>query len=444
MIAIGRTSLRPVIDHYPDSPPVTSRPISPIRHSIDARVRVPASKSVANRELLLSALADGRSEIDLGGMDPGDDVAAMREALAALGYQVDGRATGVVRVSGPGTPSPGERTVDARDAGTVARFVTAVAATLPGPTRIDGSERMRERPIAPLARALRSLGATVDGDAFPLTVSGPLRGGTVEVPGHESSQFASALLLVGARAAEGIELRIAGSVVSAPFIDLTIDALERRGAAVERPGPPNVFRIAPQRIRARRVTIPGDATAASYPLAAAAILGGKVTVENVDPHRRRGAQGDIRSVEVLGRMGCSVSRLPGGVTVRRTGPLYGLRENLRDISDVFPTLAVVAACAQGRSELLGVGHTRGQESDRIAAVAAGLRALGGRVEEYADGIAIEPVPLHGGVVDAAGDHRIAMAFSVLGLDVPGIAIEGADAVAKTFPAFYEMLGGLGH
>jgi 3-phosphoshikimate 1-carboxyvinyltransferase len=143
-------------------------------------------------------------------------------------------------------------------------------------------------------------------------------------------------------------------------------------------------------------------------------------------------------------MGCSVSRLPGGVTVRRTGPLYGLRENLRDISDVFPTLAVVAACAQGRSELLGVGHTRGQESDRIAAVAAGLRALGGRVEEYADGIAIEPAPLHGGVVDAAGDHRIAMAFSVLGLDVPGIAIEGADAVAKTFPAFYEMLGGLGH
>jgi 3-phosphoshikimate 1-carboxyvinyltransferase len=192
------------------------------------------------------------------------------------------------------------------------------------------------------------------------------------------------------------------------------------------------------------VTIPGDATAASYPAAAAAILGGKVTVENVDPHRRRGAQGDIRFVEVLGRMGCSVSRLVGGVTVRRTGALYGVRENIRDISDVFPTLAVVAACAEGRSEILGVGHTRGQESDRIAAVAAGLRALGGRVEEYADGIAIDPVPLHGGVVDAAGDHRVAMAFSILGLAVPGVAIEGSEAVAKTYPAFYEMLRGLGH
>ncbi len=407
-------------------------------------MRVPASKSVANRELLLSALANGRSEIDLGEMDPGDDVAAMRDALAALGYQVDGRATGVVRVSGTSAPAAGERAVDARDAGTVARFVPALAATLLGRTRIDGSERMRERPIAPLARALRALGAQVDGDAFPLTVTGPLRGGTVDVPGHESSQFASALLLVGARAAEGIELRMAGSVVSAPFIDLTIDALERRGVVVERPGLPNVFRIAPQKIRARRVTVPGDATAASYPAAAAAILGGRVIVENVDPHRRRGAQGDIRFVEILGRMGCAVSRLVGGVTVRRTGPLYGVRENVRDISDVFPTLAVVAACAQGRSEILGVGHTRGQESDRIAAVAAGLRALGGRVDEYADGIAIEPVPLHGGAVDAAGDHRVAMALSILGLLVPGVAIDGAETVAKTFPGFYEMLRGLGH
>jgi 3-phosphoshikimate 1-carboxyvinyltransferase len=443
MIVIGRGSLRPVIADYPDSPPVAPRSISPIRHRIDARVRVPASKSVANRELLLSALADGRSEIDLGEIDPGDDVAAMRDALTALGYQVDGRATGVVRVRGT-TPPAGERTVDARDAGTVARFVTALAATLAGPTRIDGSGRMRERPIAPLVRALRTLGAQVDADAFPLTVAGPLRGGAVDVPGHGSSQFASALLLVGARATEGIELRMAGSIVSAPFIDLTIASLERRGVAVERPGLPGVFRIAPQKVSARRVAVPGDATAASYPAAAAAILGGNVAVENVEAHGRSGAQGDTRFFEILERMGCKVSRLLGGVRVSGNGSLYGVRENVRDISDVFPSLAVVAACAQGRSEILGVGHTRGQESDRIAAVAAGLRALGGHVDEYADGIAIDPVPLHGGVVDAAGDHRIAMAFSVLGLAVPGIAIEGAESVAKTFPGFYEMLRGLGH
>ncbi|MBI2323522.1 MAG: 3-phosphoshikimate 1-carboxyvinyltransferase, partial [Chloroflexi bacterium] len=129
---------------------------------------------------------------------------------------------------------------------------------------------------------------------------------------------------------------------------------------------------------------------------------------------------------------------------RRTGAPFGIRENVRDISDTFPTLAIVAACAEGRSEILGIGHTRRQESDRIAAVASGLRALGGRVTEYADGIAIDPVTLHGGNVDAAGDHRIAMAFSILGLAVPGVTIDGADTVSKTFPGFYDMVRELGH
>lgn len=417
------------------------RSVSPIRHRIDARVRVPASKSIANRELLLSALANGASEVALGELDPGDDVRAMRQALASLGYQVDARSTGVVRVSGHA--KDGAAMVDARDAGTVARFVTALAATRPAPTTIDGSERMRERPIGALARALRTLGAQVDSDRFPLTVTGPLRGGSVEVPGHESSQFASALLLVGARTAEGLDLRIPGTIVSAPFVDLTIRALEERGVKVERPLP-NTFRIAPQKLKARRVTVPGDATAASYPAAAAAILGGRVTIENVDAGRRPGAQGDVRCFDVLAKMGCGVSRRAGGITVARGGALYGIRENVRDISDVFPTLAVVAACADGRSEILGIGHTRRQESDRIAAVSSGLRAIGGRVTEYADGIAIDPVPLHGGTVDAAGDHRIAMAFAILGLLVPGVTIDGADTVAKTFPGFFDMVRSLGH
>ena len=422
---------------------MTARIISPVRHAIDARARVPASKSVANRELLLSALADGTSYVDLGPLDPGDDVSAMREALAALGYGVDGGPTGVVRVRG-GSPRGGDVTVHAAEAGTVARFVAALAATLPQRTTLDGSARMRERPMSSLVRALRALGATVEGESLPLTIRGPLEGGTVDVPGHESSQFASAILLAAARARGPVEVRLSGTVVSAPFIDLTLRSLAGRGVKVERGPAPNTYRIAPQKVKATRVTIPGDATAASYPAAAAAILGGKVRIEAVDPHLRSGAQGDVRFFEVLERMGCKVSSLGGGATVRRSGPLYGTRENLRDISDTFPSLAVVAACAQARSEILGVGHTRGQESDRIAAVAAGLRALGGRVNEYADGISIDPVPLHGGVVDAAGDHRIAMAFSVLGLFVPGVSIEGWESVSKTFPGFYEMLRGLGH
>lgn len=426
---------------YPDAPAVTPRSVPPIRHRIDARVRVPASKSLANRELLLSALAGGRSEVHLGPLDPGDDVRTMRDALVALGYPVDARASGVVRISG-GHPREGAATVDARDAGTVARFVTALAATRAGRTTIDGSERMRERPIGALARALRALGAQLEGERFPLTVSGPLRGGRVDVPGHESSQFASALMLVGARTSEGLEMRIPGSIVSAPFLELTVKALESRGVRVERPAS-GTFRIAAQDIDARRVAIPGDATAASYPAAAAAILGGRVTIENVGAHGA-GGQGDVRFFEILERMGCVVSSAFSGTTLRREGALYGIRENVRDISDTFPTLAVVAACANGRSELLGVGHTRRQESDRIAAVSAGLRALGARVTEYAEGIAIDPAPLHGGTVDAAGDHRIAMAFSILGLAVPGVAIEGAASVSKTFPGFFDMVRGFGH
>lgn len=417
------------------------RPIAPIRHRIDARARVPASKSVANRELLLSALADGASEVVLGPLDPGDDVRGMCAALTALGHEVVGRGDGTVRVTG--RRGAGSTSVDCGAAGTVARFVTALAATRPAPTTVDGSPRMRERPMAALARALRALGARVDGDRLPLAVCGPLRGGGVEVPGHESSQFASALLLVAPRSAQGVELRISGSVVSAPFLDLTVAALERRGVRVERPAA-RTYRVAAQRVRGRRAVVPGDATAATYPAAAAAILGGRVRIGNVTLERGPGRQGDLRFFDVLRAMGCSVSTLLGGITVAREGPLYGVRENVRDISDTFPTLAVIAACAEGESEILGIGHTRRQESDRVAAVANGLRALGGDVTEYADGIRIRPVPLHGGVVDAAGDHRIAMAFAVLGLSVPGVAIEGADAVSKTFPGFFDMVRELGH
>jgi len=421
---------------------LVSRSIPPIRHPIDKRVRVPASKSVANRELILSALAEGRSRIDLGDAGPGDDVRAMRAAIGALGCSIDGGPTGVITVTGLGISAPTiEARIDAGDAGTVARFVTALAATLPGRTRIDGSARLRERPLAPLLRALRDLGATIDGDALPMTVVGPLRGGQVDVPGQQSSQFASALLLAAPRSRQGVTLRISGALVSAPFVAMTIAGLEHRGVRVERLAP-NEFRIAPQRVKARDIVIPGDATAATYPAAAAALLGGRVTVENVVPRAKAGDQGDVRAFAVLRAMGCSVSTMFGGVTVRRIGPLYGTREDLRDISDAFPTIAVVAARAQGPSELLGIGHTRRQESDRIAAVAAGLRALGADVTEYTDGMRIVPAPLHGGVVDAAGDHRIAMAFSVLGLEVPGVVIEGAEVTKKTYPGFYDMLGEL--
>lgn len=400
---------------------------------------MPASKSVANRELVLSALADGRSRIVVGAQDPGDDVHTMADALVALGHQVHWQ-DGAITVT-PRRAPYAQATIDARDAGTVARFVTALAASTDAEVRVDGSARMRERPLAALVAALRTLGAAVDGDALPLTVRGPLRGGEVTVPGNESSQFASALLLVAARMRDGLRLRITGDLVSAPFLDMTIAALAARDVQVERVSLRRL-NVAPQDVKARSVTVPGDVTAATYPAAAAALLGGSVTIENASARHTEGGQGDVRFFDLIEEMGCDVSRGAGSTTVRRTGGLTGIIANISDCSDTFPTLAVIATQASTPTELGGLGHTRRQESDRIAAVAAGITTLGGRVQVYGDALRIEPAPLRGGVVDAAGDHRIAMAFSVLGLHVPGVAIDGAAAVAKTFPGFYRMLDDL--
>ncbi|HLZ47107.1 MAG TPA: 3-phosphoshikimate 1-carboxyvinyltransferase [Candidatus Limnocylindria bacterium] len=422
---------------------MTPRPIIASRHPLrDVHVRVPASKSIANRELVLSAIADGRSRLDMGRLDPGDDVRAMRQALAALGYQLEWDQTFQVTVHGAETIPHATGPVHAAEAGTVARFALALAALADGDTRFDGSERMRERPLAPLVNALRALGASADGDALPLTVHGPLHGGRATVPGSQSSQFASALLLVAARMERGLELEITGSLVSAPFVDLTIACLQRRGVKVEAPTLDRIV-VKPQKVKPRSLEIPGDATAATYPAAAAAICGGSVTVENVDARETRGGQGDARFFSILEEMGCGVSRGRGTVTVRRVGELQGIVENVRDCSDVFPSLAVIATQCETPTELGGVAHTRLQESDRIRAVADGINALGGKATAYGDSIRIEPAPLRAGVVDAKGDHRIAMAFSVLGLQVPGVAIEGAESVSKTFPDFYAMLKEVG-
>jgi 3-phosphoshikimate 1-carboxyvinyltransferase len=416
---------------------VDPRPIPPLRRALGgAHVRVPASKSVANRELVLSAVAAGRSHLDVGTLDPGDDVHTMYDALIALGHEVRWQG-GRIEIAPHDLPFA-HASIDAREAGTVARFVTALAALSSAGTRVDGSERMRERPMSELATALRALGATVEGDALPLVVRGPLRGGGVSVAGYESSQFASALLLVAPRMTEGLRLRLTGDVVSAPFLEMTVAALERRGVRVERPSSRS-FVVPPQTVRPRSFAVPGDATAATYPAAAAAILGGSLTIDNVSAKPELGGQGDVRFFDLLTEMGCGVSRNASSTTVRRNGSLHGIVANVTDVSDVFPTLAVIATQAATPTELDGLAHTRKQESDRPATVAAGIVALGGRVQVFGDGIRIEPVPLHGGVVDAAGDHRIAMAFSILGLHVPGVAIAGSESVSKTFPGFYDML-----
>ena len=416
------------------------RPITPIRRPLaDKRVRVPASKSIANREIVLSAIADGRSRLRVGPLDPGEDVHAMIDAVVALDYRVERDLEELV-VHGTGAGHRAGGAIDARDAGTVARFGAALGALGSGYVTITGSPRLRERPIAPLVDALRRLGATITGDRLPVTILGPIRGGEIEIAGNESSQFASALLLVAPRLDGGLKLHIAGMLVSAPFVDLTIASLRQRGVKVTKEG--NLITVDEGKVRPRDLRIPADVTAATYPAAAAAVLGGSVTVEGVDARVREGGQGDARFFELLQSMGCGVSHRGGAVTIRRIGELHGIRANVRDCSDAFPTLAIVATQASEATELTGIGHTRKQESDRVKVVADGINALGGRAQAFADAIRVEPAPLHDGIVDACGDHRVAMAFSVLGLQVPGVAIKGSGSVAKTFPQFYELLAEL--
>jgi len=419
-----------------------------IRPSLPVRgvVRVPGSKSHTNRSLVIAALSEGRST--LRGALLADDTLAMLEGLRSLGFRADSderSLTMEVEGCSGSVPARGGR-VEARDAGTVMRFLTAVAALGEGVFTIDGSPRMRERPIGDLVEGLRSLGVEARCELRegypPVQVRARgLAGGRARVSAAVSSQFVSALLLVSPCARGTVELELEGAVVSEGFIELTLSLMREFGAAVERPRA-GLFRIAGGRpYRAGVHEIEGDATAASYFWAAAAITGGRVTVENVGPSSR---QGDAAFVEVLERMGCRVERSGGGLTVESTGRLVGGSFDLNSMPDTVPTCAVVALFAEGPTEIGNVANLRVKECDRLSALARELSKLGARVEERPDGLKITPPPggaraLRGARVSTYRDHRMAMSLSLAGLVVPGVLVEDPRCVGKTYPAFFEDL-----
>jgi 3-phosphoshikimate 1-carboxyvinyltransferase len=377
--------------------------------------RVPGSKSITNRALLCAGLATGRSTLE--GALVADDTEAMAGALSALGVDV---ALGVTTVvDGPGVGSLRRAaTIDARSSGTTARFLLPVLAVLPGEWVLDGSPQLRARPIGELADALRGAGASVEGDALPLSVRGGFTPtGPVRVAGDVTSQFLSGLMLAGPLVDGGLAVECTTDVVVArPFVDMTAAVMRAFGAADDVGG--GGYRPV------ARYEVEPDASAASYFLAAGAILGCAVHVPGLGPGS---LQGDARFADVLASMG---------------SPLRGIDVDLRDMPDMVPTLAAVALFADGPTRLRGVGFVRAHESDRLAAVASELGKLGARVDVTDDGLVVHPAPLHGAVVDSHGDHRMAMALGVVGLRVPGVVVEGAGAVDKTFPGFWDALASL--
>ena len=408
---------------------------------VDASVDVPGSKSIANRALVCAALADGESVIE--GVPMGDDTAALVECLGVLGVAVSIAAGRVIVDGHGGTLLPGPAMLPARLAGTTSRFVTALAALGRGPYVVDGAPPLRARPMGPLHDALVALGAAIrpleSPGHLPVEVTGPAAGGRVAVSGDVSSQFVTALMLIGPYLRGGLRIDLTSPLVSRPYVAMTAAVMAEFGCTDVRVAD-NSIEIDEGRYVTTTFRVEPDASSGGYPLAVAAVAGGTIVVNGLT---RASLQGDTRFADLLASMGCRVEWRADGVAVTRdpARPLTGVDVDMANMSDLVPTLAVVAATASSRTRIRGVGFIRGKESDRLGDLAAELAKTGADVEVEADGLHIDPAPraLHGARLATYHDHRLAMAFGVLGTAVVGVEVEDPSVVSKSWPDYWEML-----
>jgi 3-phosphoshikimate 1-carboxyvinyltransferase len=405
-----------------------------------AVVRVPGSKSLTNRALIVAAMADGPSVLT-GALDC-EDTRVMVEALRNLGIEVEHKpASAWIRVNGCGGTIPARTAaLDVANSGTSLRFLTAMLATGQGTFHLDGTPRMRQRPVADLLTALNGLGADARSDLGtgcpPLTIrASGLDGGYAFVKGDVSSQFLSGLLMALPNSRDITTVEVQGPLVSQPYVAMTLAVMESFGVGVDN----RKFRrfdVRPAQYQGCDFAIEPDASAASYFFALAAITSGIITVEGLGG---TSLQGDMGFVDILDYMGCSVAREPGRTTITG-GRLRAVDVDMNALSDTVMTLAVIALFADGVSRIRNVAHIRHKESDRIAALANELRKLGAEVDELPDGLVINPPPagrLRGASIATYDDHRMAMSFAIAGLRIPGVTILDPGCVAKTYPGFWD-------
>ncbi|MDN8595143.1 MULTISPECIES: 3-phosphoshikimate 1-carboxyvinyltransferase [unclassified Corynebacterium] len=400
-------------------------------------VVVPGSKSITNRAYVLAALASGPST--LVGALRSRDTDLMQGALEAMGVEFTAEGDRLTATPGELT---GSTTIDCGLAGTVMRFIPAVAAFAEGAVHVDGDEQARVRPVATVLDALRDAGVDVEGDSLPYTVNGTgsAEGGRIEMDASSSSQFVSALLLAGARFRNGLHIVHTGErLPSAPHIEMTVEMVRSAGVRVE--SSPTEWTVHPGPIKGGTWVVEPDLSNATPFLAAAAVTGGTVSV----PHwpSSTNQAGDVIR-EILEHMGCEV-RLDGDGTdntLTVTGPapggLTGIALNMSDIGELTPTVAALATQASTPSELTGIAHLRGHETDRLAALTAEITGLGGQCEELPDGLRITPAALHGGTWHSYADHRMATAGAIIGLTTEGVEVEDIGTTAKTLPGFETM------
>lgn len=404
--------------------------------AVTGTTRAPRSKSVTHRALFLALLA-GEGEVRHPLL--GEDTLATVDAIEAFGASVS-RSPDAVSIDGVRL-APAE--IDVRNSGTTLRIATAVAALCDGPSRLTGDASIRGRPMAPLVEALGALGAEASclGEAGtpPVEVAGPAPGGAATVDASVSSQFVTALSLIGPRLPDGLALRYGADAVSRPYIELTHRLLAEAGVTLE--ADDGAVRIPPQAIAPVSIAVPGDYSAAAFPLVAGAMTGGRVRVEGLPPDT---AQGDAGIVELLREFGVGTAR--AGSTVRVEGrATTPAAIDLGPTPDLFPPLAALAASVEGTTELTGASHLRAKESDRIAAMVEGLGRLGVEAEALADGARIRGGTPTGGSVSSHDDHRIQMALALVGLVASGpVTVTGRPDVHRvSYPGFPAVLAGLG-
>jgi 3-phosphoshikimate 1-carboxyvinyltransferase len=402
---------------------------------VSGTVTIPGSKSLSNRALILAAQATGPSVIS--GMLVSRDTRLMAAGLSALGVEIAEGTRWTV------TPHPlaGPAAVDCGLAGTVMRFLPPLAATASGTIAFDGDAHARNRPMTTVLDALRDLGAQIEGNALPFTIAGTgaLRGGTVVIDAAASSQFVSGLLLSGASYERGVTVVHDGKPLpSLPHIEMTVANLRSVGVRVD-DTEANTWRVEPGPVQPWVDAIEPDLSNAAAFLAAAAVTGGTVTIPGW-PTATTQPGDQIR--DVLAAFGCSLSLADGALTVTGPDRLTGVDLDLHDVSELTPTIAAIAALADSPSHLRGIGHIRGHETDRIAALAANLTALGGRVTEDPDALHITGPVRHGGDWPAYADHRMATAGAAIGLRVPGVVVDDIACTSKTLPGFDGMWSAL--
>jgi 3-phosphoshikimate 1-carboxyvinyltransferase len=416
--------------------------ITPATHPICGSIRPPGSKSITNRALVCAALADGVST--LAGTLDSEDTRVMIDSLGRLGIRVETADDGrTLAVHGCGGRIPADRAdLYIANSGTSVRFLTALAALGHGKFRLDGTPRMRERPIQDLLDGLAQLGVRAESETAsgcpPVVVHADgLRGGTARIRGDVSSQFLSGLLLAATYSQQPVTLEVDGALVSRPYIELTLAVMRTFGVSIDAADFKR-FEIPRLHYTATDYAVEPDASAASYFFAAAAITGGEIVVEGLG---RDSLQGDVAFCECLAEMGCEV-RYERNQTTVIGRPLNGIEVNMNAISDTVQTLAAVALFADGPTTITGVAHIRHKETDRIGNLAIELRKLGAIVDELPDGLRVTPAALHGARIETYNDHRMAMSLSLVGLRVPGVVILDPRCTEKTYPAFFKDLLGL--